>query len=185
MPEHNDKVLQGTTIVSVRKGNTVVIAGDGQVTLGSQVIKATAKKVRSLCNGDVIVGFAGSASDSFALLQKLEENLDKYPRQLTRACVELAKDFRSDKARKLEAMLLVADSTVSFTITGTGDILESENNIMSIGSGGTFALAAARALFENTDYDAEKIALTALKIAGDLCIYTNGNVTLEKIVSDK
>lgn len=178
----NTEQLHGTTIVSVRKGNTVVIAGDGQVTLGSQVIKGTAQKVRRIADGKVIVGFAGATADAFALLERLEEYLEKYSNQLVRACVELTKACRTDKYfRKLESMMLVADAEHSFTLTGTGDVLESDDNLMAIGSGGAFALSAARALLEHTDYDAEKIARCALKVASGLCIYTNGHVTLEKI----
>lgn len=181
----NISKLYGTTIISVKKGNTVVIAGDGQVTLGSQVVKATAKKVRRIGNGDILVGFAGATADAFTLLERLEANLDKYSNQLMRACIELVKDCRTDKyLRKLEAMMLVADAYHSFTITGVGDVLEPEDNIMSIGSGSVFALAAARALSAHTNYDAETIAVSALKIASELCIYTNNQFVVEKIVLD-
>ncbi|MDR1907777.1 MAG: ATP-dependent protease subunit HslV [Holosporales bacterium] len=183
--EHTDNYpkLYGTTIVSVRKGNTVVIAGDGQVTLGAHVIKSSAKKVRRIGNGDIIVGFAGATADAFTLLERLEANLEKYSNQLMRACVELVKDYRTDKyLRKLESMMLVADRQHSFTITGVGDVLEPEDGIMSIGSGSVFALAAARALSAHTDYDAEQIANSALKIASELCIYTNNQFVIEKIV---
>ena len=180
----DSKQFHGTTIVSVRRFDKVVIAGDGQVTLGNQVMKASAKKVRRIGNGDVIVGFAGATADAFALLERLESNLEKYSNQLTRACVELTKDCRMDKyLRKLEAMLIVADSTTSLTVTGTGDVLESDDQILAIGSGGAFATAAARALIQNTDYDAEKIARIALEIAGDLCIYTNNNINIEILES--
>ncbi|MDR3285243.1 MAG: ATP-dependent protease subunit HslV [Holosporales bacterium] len=175
--------LHGTTIISVRRFNKVVIAGDGQVTFGDKIVmKATAKKVRRIGKDNVIVGFAGVTADAFALLERLEGNLEKYSGQLTRACVELTKDCRMDKyLRKLEAMLIVADANVSLIVTGTGDVLESDDQILAIGSGGTFATAAAKALLENTDFDSEKIALTSLKIAGDLCIFTNNNINIESI----
>lgn len=185
--EHPSSIpsFHGTTIISVRRGNTVVIAGDGQVTMGSQVVKGTAQKVRRIADGKVIAGFAGATADAFALLERLEENLDKYSNQLMRACVELTKACRTDKYyRKLESMMVVADAHNSFTLTGTGDVLESDDHLMAIGSGGTFALAAARALYDNTDYDAEKIARCALKIASNICIYTNENITLEKIITN-
>lgn len=174
--------LHGTTIVSVRKNGEVVIAGDGQVTMGSQVIKGAARKVRRIAGGRVIVGFAGATADAFTLLEKLEAYLEKYSNQLVRACVELTKACRTDKYfRKLDSMMLVADSEHSFTLTGIGDVLEADDSVMAIGSGGAFALAAARALLENTDLSAEEIARRALRIASDLCIYTNSNVTLEKL----
>jgi ATP-dependent HslUV protease subunit HslV len=182
MQEHFDK-LYGTTIVSVRKGGSVVIAGDGQVTLGSHIIKSSAKKVRRIgSNGDIIVGFAGATADAFTLLERLEANLEKYSNQLMRACVELVKDYRTDKyLRKLESMMLVADYQHSFTITGVGDVLEPEDGIMSIGSGSVFALAAARALAIHTSLDATQIATESLKIASELCIYTNSQFVIETI----
>ncbi|MDR1208585.1 MAG: ATP-dependent protease subunit HslV [Holosporales bacterium] len=175
--------LYGTTIVSVRKGDTVVIAGDGQVTMGAHVIKSSAKKVRRIgINDDIIVGFAGATADAFTLLERLEANLEKYSNQLMRACVELVKDYRTDKyLRKLESMMLVADCQHSFTITGVGDVLEPEDGIMSIGSGSTFALAAARALALHTNFDAVQIAVESLKIASELCIYTNNKFVIESI----
>ena len=171
----------GTTIVTVRKGGKVVIAGDGQVSVGQTVIKGNATKVRPLGKGGVIAGFAGATADAFTLFERLEAKLDQYPKQLTRACVELAKDWRTDRyLRRLEAMMLVADSTTSLVLTGTGDVLEPENGVMGIGSGGNYALAAARALMD-TDADAEAIARRALAIAADICVYTNTNVTVETL----
>ena len=171
----------GTTIISVRKGNQVVIAGDGQVSLGNTIIKSTAQKVRKIGNSGVIAGFAGATADAFTLFERLEEKLEKHPKQLTRACVELAKDWRTDKyLRRLEALLTVADINSSLLITGMGDVLEPEGNIIGIGSGGNYALSAARALAD-TDLDAEQIALKSLKIASEICVFTNNNVTIEKI----
>ena len=173
----------GTTIIGVRKGRQVVVAGDGQVSLGPTVIKGTAKKVRRLSPGgnDVVVGFAGSTADAFTLLERLESKLEATPGQLARASVELAKDWRTDKyLQKLEAMLIVTDGEELLIITGAGDVLEPEHGIAAIGSGGNFALAAARGLLE-TDLDAENIARRAISIASDICVYTNGNLTVEKI----
>ncbi|GGD23084.1 ATP-dependent protease subunit HslV [Pyruvatibacter mobilis] len=168
-----------TTIVTVRKGGKVVIAGDGQVSMGDTVIKATARKVRRLAGGTVISGFAGATADAFTLFERLEAKLEQYPGQLARACVELAKDWRTDRyLRKLEAMMLVADKSESFILTGNGDVLEPENGIAGIGSGGNYALAAARGLSE-TDLDAEEIARKAMKIASDICVYTNDNIVVE------
>ncbi|WP_422026314.1 ATP-dependent protease subunit HslV [Pyruvatibacter mobilis] len=168
-----------TTIVTVRKGGKVVIAGDGQVSMGDTVIKATARKVRRLAGGTVISGFAGATADAFTLFERLEAKLEQYPGQLARACVELAKDWRTDRyLRKLEAMMLVADKSESFILTGNGDVLEPENGIAGIGSGGNYALAAARGLSE-TDLDAEEIACKAMKIASDICVYTNDNIVVE------
>lgn len=173
---------RGTTIVSVRRGNQVVVAGDGQVTLGNQIIKAQARKVRSLSGGDVLVGFAGATADAFALFERLETKLEKHPGQLMRACVEMAKDWRTDRyLRKLEAMMAVVDKKVSLILTGNGDVLEPEDGLIAIGSGGGFALCAARALSQETQMDAENIARKALNIAADICIYTNHNITLEKL----
>lgn len=172
----------GTTIVSVRKGDQVVIAGDGQVTLGSQVIKSQARKVRRLASGNVIVGFAGATADAFALFERLESKLEQYPSQLTRACVEMAKDWRTDRyLRKLEAMMIVADKTVTLVLTGNGDVLEPEDGVCSIGSGGGYALAAAKALIDINDYDARTIAEKSLKIAAEICIYTNTQITIESL----
>jgi len=173
----------GTTIIAVRKGGRVVIAGDGQVSLGQTVIKATARKVRRLTPGghDVIAGFAGSTADAFTLLERLEKKLEATPGQLARAAVELAKDWRTDKyLQKLEAMLIVSDGTALLVITGAGDVLEPEHDVAAIGSGGNYALAAARALMDG-DLDAETIARRAMAIAADICVYTNGNLTIESL----
>ncbi|MCA0042157.1 ATP-dependent protease subunit HslV [Celeribacter litoreus] len=173
----------GTTIIGVRRGGEVVVAGDGQVSLGQTVIKGTARKVRRLKPGghEVVCGFAGSTADAFTLLERLEAKLEATPGQLARACVELAKDWRTDKyLSKLEAMLIVTDGDSLLVVTGAGDVLEPEHDIAAIGSGGNFALAAARGLME-TDKDAETIAREAMKIASDICVYTNGNLTVEKI----
>ena len=173
----------GTTIIGVRRGGEVVVAGDGQVSLGQTVIKGTARKVRRLSPGgrDVVVGFAGSTADAFTLLERLEKKLESAPGQLTRACVELAKDWRTDKyLQKLEAMLIVTDGVTLLVVTGAGDVLEPEHDVAAIGSGGNFALAAARGLME-TGLDAEGIARKAMAIAADICVYTNGNLTVEKI----
>ena len=170
-----------TTIVSVRKGGKVVIAGDGQVSLGQTVIKHNARKVRSLAKGDVICGFAGATADAFTLLERLEAKLEQYPGQLMRAAVELAKDWRMDRyLRRLEAMMIVADKTTTLVLTGTGDVLEPEKGIAAIGSGGNFALAAAKALAD-TDLDAETIARRAIQIAGEICVYTNANIVVETL----
>jgi len=172
----------GTTIVSVRKNGEVVVAGDGQVSLGQTVIKPNAKKVRRLgSDGAVIAGFAGSTADAFTLFERLEAKLERFPGQLTRAAVELAKDWRQDRyLRRLEAMMIVADATTTLILTGTGDVLEPNDGIAAIGSGGNFALAAARALADSA-HDAEAIARRAMKIAADICVYTNENLTLEVI----
>tara|TARA_B110000977_G_scaffold5726_1_gene8078 strand:- start:2265 stop:2822 length:558 start_codon:yes stop_codon:yes gene_type:complete len=173
----------GTTIIGVKKGGEVVIAGDGQVSLGQTVIKGTARKVRRLSPGgyDVVVGFAGSTADAFTLLERLEAKLEATPGQLQRASVDLAKDWRTDKyLQKLEAMLIVTDGKELLIITGAGDVLEPEHDIAAIGSGGNFALAAARGLIDS-DRDAEGVARDAMKIASDICVYTNGNLTVEKI----
>ena len=181
MENQQDASWHGTTIISVRKGNQVVIAGDGQVSLGNTVIKSTAQKVRKLANSNVIAGFAGATADAFTLFERLEEKLEKHPNQLTRACVELAKDWRTDKyLRRLEALLTVADSNTSLLITGMGDVLEPEGNIIGIGSGGNYALAAARAL-SDSKLTAEDIARKSIKIASDICVFTNNNLTVEKI----
>ena len=173
----------GTTIVSVRKDGKVVIAGDGQVTLGQTIIKGNARKVRRIGVGSsVLVGFAGATADAFTLLERLEGKLEKHPGQVTRACVELAKDWRTDRyLRRLEAMLAVADQDVSLVLTGQGDVLEPEDGIIAIGSGGNYALAAARALLDVDGMDAEAIARKAMAIAADICIYTNRSVILESL----
>lgn len=174
--------MHATTIVTVRKGNKVVIAGDGQVSLGQTIMKGNAKKVRRIGKGgNVIAGFAGATADAFTLLERLEAKLEQYPDQLTRACVELAKDWRTDRyLRRLEAMMLVADKSTSLALTGTGDVLEPEHGVMAIGSGGNYALAAARALMD-TDKDAEEIARKAMQIASDICVYTNNNFVVETL----
>lgn len=177
--------MHATTIVTVRKGGKVIIAGDGQVSMGQTVIKGNARKVRRIGkDGEVITGFAGATADAFTLLDRLEKKLEQYPGQLMRAAVELAKDWRMDKyLRNLEAMMLVADKSVSLCVTGNGDVLEPEEGVMAIGSGGNYALAAARALID-TDMDAETIARRAMQIAGEICVYTNGNVIVESLEAD-
>jgi ATP-dependent HslUV protease subunit HslV len=173
----------GTTIIGVRKGGKVVIAGDGQVSLGQTVIKGTARKVRRLSPGghDVVAGFAGSTADAFTLLERLEAKLEASPGQLQRACVELAKDWRTDKyLQKLEAFLIVTDGEGLFVVTGAGDVLEPEHDVTAIGSGGNYALAAARAIMDS-DLDAEAIARKAMAIAAEICVYTNGNLTVETL----
>ena len=179
----NGYTWHGTTILTVRKGGRVVIAGDGQVSLGQTVIKSNARKVRTLGKGDVIGGFAGSTADAFTLFERLEAKLEQYPGQLTRACVELAKDWRTDRfLRRLEAMMLVADRERSLVLTGTGDVLEPERELMGIGSGGNYALAAARALID-TDMTAEAIARKAMGIAAEICVYTNASLVVESLES--
>lgn len=182
MIEHNPTTIYGTTIVTVRKGNKVVIAGDGQVSLGQTIMKGNARKVRRIGKGgSVITGFAGATADAFTLLERLEAKLEQYPDQLMRASVELAKDWRTDRyLRKLEAMMLVADKNITLAITGLGDVLEPENGVMAIGSGGNYALSAARALID-TDMDAETIARKAMTIAAEICVYTNSNFTVESL----
>jgi ATP-dependent HslUV protease subunit HslV len=173
----------GTTILSVRKGGKVVIAGDGQVSLGQTVIKGNARKVRPLGTGQVIGGFAGATADAMTLFERLESKLEQYPSQLTRACVEMAKDWRTDRyLRRLEAMMIVADKSVTLVLTGTGDVLEPEKGIIAIGSGGNYALAAARALADG-DLDAESIARKAMAIAAEICVYTNNNLTIETLAT--
>jgi ATP-dependent HslUV protease subunit HslV len=181
MMEDGDKKWRATTILMVRKGNRVVIGGDGQVSLGPTVMKGNARKVRRLGKGEVISGFAGATADAFTLFERLESKLEQYPGQLMRACVELAKDWRTDRyLRRLEAMMLVADKNVGLILSGTGDVLEPESGIMGIGSGGNYALAAARAL-EDTDLDAEAIVRKSLGIAADICVYTNHSLTIESL----
>ena len=182
MQEQNSASWHGTTILSVRKGGKVVIAGDGQVTMGNTIIKSNARKLRRLGGNTVLAGFAGSTADAFALFERLEAKLEQYPGQLTRACVELAKDWRTDRLlRRLEAMMAVADKEVSLVLSGTGDVLEPESGIIGIGSGGPYALAAARALLDLSDLDAEAIVRKSMAIAADICIYTNRNITLESL----
>ncbi|MEE2565390.1 ATP-dependent protease subunit HslV [Hyphobacterium marinum] len=170
---------RGTTILGVRKGGRFVLAGDGQVSVGPTVMKANAKKVRRLSGGKVVAGFAGATADAFALFERLEAKLDSHSGQLARACVELAKDWRTDKAfRRLDAMLIVGDKDATYLITGAGDVLEPEDGLVAVGSGGNYALSAARALADYED-DPEKIARKAMQIAADICIYTNDNLTIE------
>jgi ATP-dependent HslUV protease subunit HslV len=189
---HGMASWHGTTILLVRKGPEVVLAGDGQVTVGHTVMKSNARKLRRLgkgadgpdgsSRGQVIAGFAGATADALTLFERLEAKLEQHPGQLARACVELAKDWRTDRyLRRLEAMMAVADKSVSLVLTGTGDVLEPEDGLIGIGSGGAYALAAARALIDRDDLNAEEIARKAMKIAGDICIYTNHNVLLEKL----
>ena len=171
----------GTTILTVRKAGRVVIAGDGQVSLGQTVIKANARKVRPLGKGGVIAGFAGATADAFTLFERLEGKLEQYPGQLMRAAVELAKDWRTDRfLRRLEAMMIVADPSTSLVLSGTGDVLEPEFGVMGIGSGGNYAYAAAKALLD-ADLDAEAVARKAMAIAAEICVYTNGNVVVESL----
>ena len=171
----------GTTIVTVRKDGKVVVAGDGQVSLGNTVIKANARKVRTLGDGSVVAGFAGATADAFTLLERLESKLEQYPTQLTRACVELAKDWRTDRyLRRLEAMMIVADKNVTLVLTGTGDVLEPEDGLAAIGSGGNFALAAAKALVD-TKASAEEIARKSMAIAAEICVFTNGSLVVETL----
>jgi ATP-dependent HslUV protease subunit HslV len=182
MTSHDPKNWYGTTILAVRKDGKVVIAGDGQVTFGNQVLKSNAKKVRRLSDGKVIAGFAGATADAFTLFERLEAKLEKHPGQLTRACVELAKDWRTDRyLRRLEAMMAVADQDVSLILSGTGDVLEPEDGLIGIGSGGAYALAAARALADRPDMTAEAIARKAMDIAAGICIYTNRELTIETL----
>lgn len=186
MAEERFPGWHGTTIVGIRKGDEVVVAGDGQVSLGQTVIKGTARKVRRLCPGgvrEIVAGFAGSTADAFTLLERLEAKLEATPGQLARACVDLAKDWRTDKfLRNLEAMLIVTDGHDLLVLTGAGDVLEPEDGVAAIGSGGNYAKAAALALMDS-DLPAEDIARRAMKIASDICVYTNGNLTVERITA--
>jgi ATP-dependent HslUV protease subunit HslV len=186
-PPHDPVGWHGTTILCVRRDGAVAMAGDGQVTLGQTVIKGNARKVRRIgAGGTVLAGFAGATADAFTLLERLEAKLERFPHQLERACVELAKDWRTDRyLRRLEAMLAVADAAHSFTLTGNGDVLEPEDGLIAIGSGGNFALAAARALIEVPGLTAEDVARRAMRIAGDICVYTNYNVIVETIAKDQ
>ena len=175
-------MFHGTTIVCVRRDGKTVIGSDGQVTLDKTVMKGNARKVRRIGSGAVLAGFAGATADAFTLLERLEAKLERFPNQLERACVELAKDWRTDRyLRRLEAMMAVADKDRSFTLTGNGDVLEPEDGVIAIGSGGNFALAAARALMEVDGLTAEDVARRAMKIAAQICVYTNGNVIVESI----
>ena len=182
MSESSPSSWHGTTILCVRKAGQVVIAGDGQVSLGATVIKANARKVRKIGGDKILVGFAGATADAFTLLERLEAKLEKHPGQLTRACVELAKDWRTDRyLRKLEAMMAVADQEVSLVLTGQGDVLEPEDGLIGIGSGGNYALSAARALIDIEGLDAETIARKSMIIAAGICVYTNGNMIVERL----
>ena len=181
MIEHKPNTIYGTTILSVRKNGKVAIAGDGQVSLGHTVMKGTAKKIRKIGDGSIVGGFAGATADAFTLFERLEAKLEQYPNQLTRACVELAKDWRTDKyLRRLEAMMIVVDKDTSLILSGTGDVIEPDDGVLAIGSGGNYALSAARALLD-TKFGAEEITKKAMKIAGDICIYTNHNLTIETL----
>ena len=182
MTEHSSSTWYGTTVLCVRKDRDVVIIGDGQVSLGATKNKSNARKVRRLAKEKVIAGFAGATADAFTLFERLEAKLEKYPTQLTRACVELAKDWRTDKyLRRLEAMMAVADESISLILTGTGDVLEPEDGLIGIGSGGFYALAAARALLPLKDLTAHEIAQRSMDIAADICIYTNKNTVMESL----
>jgi ATP-dependent HslUV protease subunit HslV len=186
MEEHKPNTIYGTTILTVRKGNDAVIVGDGQVTLGHSVMKSTAEKIKTLSKGKILTGFAGSTADAFALFERLERKLERHPDNLVRACLELAKDWRTDKyLRHLEAMMIVVDKKNTLIISGNGDIIEPEGNVASIGSGGNYALSAAKALYDIEDMNAEEICKKSMKIASELCIYTNYNLTLKKIKSEK
>lgn len=182
MSTHRPDTFYATTIISVRRGNKVVVGGDGQVTLGNTVMKSNARKVRRLGKGDVLAGFAGATADAFTLFELFETKLEKHSGQLTRAAVEMAKEWRTERRfGRLEALLAVVDKTTSLLISGTGDVLEPENGLIAIGSGGPFAQAAAMALLENTELSAEEIVRYALKVAGDICIYTNHNVVIDSL----
>ena len=174
--------IYGTTILSIRRGNSVVIGGDGQVTLGDTVMKGNARKVRRLYHNKVLVGFAGATADAFTLFERFEGQLEKHNGQLVRSAVELAKDWRTDKMlRNLEAMLIVADKDASLIISGNGDVIDTDDDLLAIGSGSNYARSAARALFDNTDLSAREIVEKSLNIAGDVCIYTNQNLTIEEL----
>lgn len=174
--------FHGTTIISIRRGNSVVIGGDGQVTLGDTVMKGNARKVRRLYHNKVLVGFAGATADAFTLFERFEGQLEKHNGQLVRSAVELAKDWRTDKMlRNLEAMLIVADKEASLIISGNGDVIDTDDDLLAIGSGSNYARSAARALFDNTDFSAREIVEKSLNIAGDICIYTNKNLTIEEL----
>jgi ATP-dependent HslUV protease subunit HslV len=182
MAETRLPLWHGTTILSIRKGAQVVVGGDGQVSMGNTIIKSNARKVRRLGDGSVIAGFAGATADAFTLFERLEGKLEQYPGQLSRACVELAKDWRTDRyLRRLEAMMAVADRSVSLVLTGTGDVLEPEDGLIGIGSGGPYALAAARAMRDRDDLGAEEMVRRALAIAADICVFTNTNLIVETL----
>ena len=182
MTQATPTLWHGTTILCVRKGGCVVIAGDGQVSMGDTVVKASANKIRRLGDGDIIAGFAGATADAFTLFERLEAKLDRHPAQLARACVELAKDWRTDRyLRRLEALMAVADRSVSLLLSGTGDVLEPDDGLIGLGSGGNYALAAARALIATDGLDAEEVARKAMAIAAEICVYTNDVITLEKL----
>lgn len=183
MFNHEDSSkIYGTTILSVRKNGKVAIAGDGQVSFGPTVLKSNARKIRKLGNGSIIGGFAGATADAFTLFERLESKLDQYPTQLMRACVELAKDWRTDKyLRRLEAMMIVVDKNVTLVLTGNGDVIEPEDGVAGIGSGGNYALAAARALSTIEDLSAEEVVKRSMNIAADLCVYTNNNILIETL----
>jgi len=182
MQEEPSQVWHGTTIIAVRKDGRVTLAGDGQVSMGNTVVKSNAKKLRRLAGGTVLAGFAGATADAFALFDRLEGKLEQYPGQLTRACVELAKDWRTDRyLRRLEAIMAVADKSVSLVVSGTGDVLEPEDGLIGIGSGGNYALAAARALIDIPGLDSEAIARKAMAIAASICVFTNDKVIVETL----
>ena len=185
MPPSNPTPWHGTTILCVRKGDAIVIAGDGQVSMGDTVVKANACKIRRLGDGRILAGFAGATADAFTLFERLEAKLERHAGQLTRACVELAKDWRTDRyLRRLEALMAVADRSASLMVSGTGDVLEPDDGLIGIGSGGNYALAAARALIDIDDLDAEAVARKAMAIAAEICVYTNNTVSLEKLESE-
>jgi len=178
----NPNILYGTTILSVRKNGQVAIAGDGQVSFGNTVLKSNAKKIRKLGDGSIIGGFAGATADAFTLFERLESKLEQYPKQLMRSCVELAKDWRTDKyLRRLEAMMIVIDKNITLVLTGTGDVVEPEDGIIGIGSGGNFALSAARALATIDNLSAQEIVERSMKIASKLCVFTNDNIIIESL----
>ena len=182
MSQDQEISMHATTILSVRRGGSVVMAGDGQVSFGQTIIKSNASKVRRIGNGEILAGFAGATADAFTLFERLEGKLEQHPGQLTRACVELAKDWRTDRyLRRLEAMMAVADKSVSLILSGTGDVLEPEDGLIGIGSGGSYALAAARALIEDEGRSAREIAEKAMQIAAGICVYTNENVIIESL----
>ena len=178
-----NNIIKSTTIIGIRKDNLIVIAGDGQASLGNTIMKANVKKIRKLgADNSVISGFAGSTADAFALFERLETKLDQYKNQLKRACVELAKDWRTDRyLRKLEAMMIVADKEISLLLSGTGDVIESDDGILAIGSGGPYANSAAKALLKHTSMNAKEIAIESLNVAADICVYTNHNIVSETI----
>ena len=180
--KNNQDKIRSTTVLLVRRNNEIALAGDGQVTLGETIIKANARKVRRIFNGQVLVGFAGATADAFSLLSKFESKLEQYQGQLERAAIELSKDWRTDKyLRHLEALLIVTDKKDAFLISGKGDVISSDEGLLSVGSGSMFALAAARALYKNTEMTAKEIAVESLRIAGEICIYTNSDIIIEEI----